>query len=190
MMRDGAFREDLFHRLNVTWLKVPPLRERTEDIESLVCHFVEKHSRLWKENSRPSFNADCIAALQKTALPGNARQLENIICRALVDWEGTGTLCLSHLPAQIWQELSETISKQTCELLDQETQRHAPPLELQAMEYLQQHDWNLAQAVGYLESVLVRGAIMASGGNQSEAARMLGITPRSVYNKLHRLRLS
>jgi DNA-binding NtrC family response regulator len=59
-------------------------------------------------------------------------------------------------------------------------------LEVEAVEYLQRHDWNLAHAIRHLESVLVRGALTAAKGKQSEAARLLGISPRSVYNKLRK----
>jgi transcriptional regulator with GAF, ATPase, and Fis domain len=188
MVKEGTFREDLFHRLNVISLKIPPLRERSGDIEVLLQHFLEKHSLLWREKGRPTIDPEFVRALQKATLSGNVRQLENILCRALIDWDGNGSLCLRHLPAQIWKEVSDPTSEQS----DRQASAHEThpghlPLEAQAIEYLQQHDWNLAQAIRDLESILVRGAMMASGGNQSEAARLLGITPRSVYNKLHRL---
>jgi len=186
MICQGSFREDLFHRLNVISLNLLPLRERPDDIEPLLSHFVEKHAALWREKGRPTIDPDFVSALQKAALPGNARQLENIVCRTLVDWNGNDTFCLQHLPTQIWQELSETASDLSRKTVDQKTQIDNPPLEMQAIEYLQEHGWNLAHALRYLEAVLVRGALTAAGGNQSEAARLLGITPRSVYNKLHR----
>jgi DNA-binding NtrC family response regulator len=59
-------------------------------------------------------------------------------------------------------------------------------LETHAVEYLQSHGWSLGKAVRHLEFILVRVALSVSGGNQSEAARLLGVTPRSVYNKLHK----
>src|SRR5437868_7091082 len=126
----------------------------------MLIHFVEKHRVLWKEKDRPNFADDFVRALQKAALPGNARQLENIVCRALIEWEGTGTLSLSHLPAYILEELSEPSAIQLCSP-DEQSQRRQPPLEFQAIEYLERHDWNLSQAIQYMEAALVRGAVTA-----------------------------
>jgi len=187
MTLHGSFRQDLYHRLNVLCLHIKPLRERPVDIEPLIQHFVQKHGVLWRTKGRPVLGLDFLQALQKSSLPGNARQLENLVRRALVDWEGNGPLSLRELPPEIWRELSAVAAipafKQD-RSAEPETMS-GPGLEEHAVEYLQQHGWNLLQAVRYLESVLVRGALRVSGGNQSEAARLLGITPRSVYNKLH-----
>jgi len=188
MVGGGTFREDLFHRLNVLSVHIPPLRDRIADIEPLVRHFIEKYCPLWQAKGRPTIGSDFIRGLEKSSLPGNARQLENVVRRALLDWEGTGSLSLRNLPPEIWQELSEAPGLATSPPEAGESRELAStaPLEVHAVEYLQRHDWNLTHAIQYLESVLVRGALTAAGGNQSEAARLLGITPRSVYNKLHK----
>jgi DNA-binding NtrC family response regulator len=188
LVQDGTFREDLFHRLNVLSLYIPPLRERSVDIGPMVEHFIEKYCALWEAKGRPAIGSDFIQGLEKSKLPGNARQIENIVRRALVGWEGNRSLSLNDLPPEIWQELSAAAA-----LAPAPEEADPPPqiesttsLEVEAVEYLQRHDWNLAHAIRHLESVLVRGALTAAKGKQSEAARLLGISPRSVYNKLRK----
>lgn len=187
MVKTGLFREDLFHRLNVLSLHIPPLRERHVDIPALVQHFVEKHSSIWAGASQPSVSPDFVQALEGSALQGNARQLENLVRRAMVASEGIGPLSVKDLPQEIWQELSVKADLRDPQPMTQSAMnfQNRQPLEDFALEYLQKHNWNLVQALHGLESVLVRGALRAFGGNQSEAARHLGITARSVYNKLH-----
>src|SRR4029077_20513995 len=83
LVRDGRFREDLFHRLNVIALKLPPLRDRREDIPSLVGHFLGQFS---KENNRPlgAFTRQAMKLLMDYPWPGNIRELENVVERAVV----------------------------------------------------------------------------------------------------------
>jgi transcriptional regulator with GAF, ATPase, and Fis domain len=187
MIHSGAFREDLFHRLNVLALHIPPLRERTADIRPLVHHFVEKYRLLWQLKGNLAIGDDFVGGLERAILPGNAREVENLVRRALVAWDGSDPLSLRYLPSEIWQEVSSRSEPEVppAEVVQQAT-IGSTSLELHAVEYLQRHDWNLPHATRYLESVLVRGALSVSNGNQSEAARLLGITSRSVYNKLHK----
>ena len=83
LVRDGRFREDLYHRLNVIALKLPPLRERREDIPSLLDHFLQQFS---KENNRPlgQFTREAMKLLMDYPWPGNVRELENVVERAVV----------------------------------------------------------------------------------------------------------
>src|SRR4029077_17684617 len=83
LVRDGRFREDLYHRLNVIALKLPPLRERREDIPSLVALFLRHFS---KENNRPlgAFTRKAMKLLMDYPWPGNIRELENVVERAVV----------------------------------------------------------------------------------------------------------
>jgi transcriptional regulator with PAS, ATPase and Fis domain len=187
MVRDRTFREDLFHRLNVLPLYIPPLRERPVDIHCLVEHFITKYCKLWQAKGRPLIASDFVSGLEKSMLPGNARQLENIVRRALVQWEGNRPLSLRDLPPEIWQEISSAAqSKPALEdaslALNMESNGS---LETHAIEYLRRHRWNLPQVLQHLESLLVQSALSAAKGKQSEAARLLGISPRSVYNKVH-----
>ena len=89
MIQDGRFREDLFYRLNVVPLKVPPLRERREDIPGLVEHFMAQSASLAGLSPR-RLSSDAIAALQTHDWPGNVRQLRNVIDWILIMCPGTG----------------------------------------------------------------------------------------------------
>ncbi|HKE60089.1 MAG TPA: sigma-54 dependent transcriptional regulator, partial [Pyrinomonadaceae bacterium] len=87
MVREGTFREDLFHRLNVLAVSIPPLRERREDLRPLTEHFVWRYSPL-NVNAPRTVNSEFLEALGQMRLPGNARQLENIVRRALLNGAG------------------------------------------------------------------------------------------------------
>jgi transcriptional regulator with PAS, ATPase and Fis domain len=95
MMKDGAFREDLYYRLNVFSLAIPPLRDRREDIPLLVEHFVRNSSIVPKRHVRVS--AEAMDVLTRYAWPGNVRELENVIERALILCDG-GSIEPEHLP--------------------------------------------------------------------------------------------
>lgn len=83
LIRQGSFREDLFYRLNVLPILVPPLRERNGDINRLICHFLEKYSRENAQNP-PGISDEALDALNKYHWPGNVRELENLIYRLVV----------------------------------------------------------------------------------------------------------
>lgn len=87
LVEQGAFREDLFYRLNVIELKVPSLKERLEDIPLLVQHIINKLS-LAQDNLKPEISQDALSALQAYAFPGNVRELENILERAFALCDG------------------------------------------------------------------------------------------------------
>jgi transcriptional regulator with GAF, ATPase, and Fis domain len=106
----GLFREDLFYRLNVVPIFVPPLRERPQDIGALVTHFVAKYAAAGQQ---PRIDGEVIAALQRYRWPGNVRELENLVQRALILSDGA-ELTLDdfklqlELPAQgSWREEAE-----------------------------------------------------------------------------------
>jgi DNA-binding NtrC family response regulator len=98
-MRRGNFREDLFYRLNVMTLVVPPLRERSTDIPALVEHFIQKYSRIAGKTVK-SIRHDGLRSLMEYPWPGNVRQLESVIERAVLLCE-TGCISQENLPAEI-----------------------------------------------------------------------------------------
>ncbi len=104
-MRKGEFREDLFYRLNVFPIRIPPLRERREDIPVLAEHFLEKYSR--QQGKKISgINQDAMKMLMSAPFPGNVRELENEIERAVVLAESDSTITTDHLSAQLENQQS------------------------------------------------------------------------------------
>jgi transcriptional regulator with PAS, ATPase and Fis domain len=187
------FREDLFHRINVVSIHIPPLRERLEDIEPLVDHFLLKHQSM-AGGRRLKVQEEFVSALKKLQLPGNARQLENLVRQVLVNKGDDSVLTLTDLPEEIWQNLaqlrgdSDSVWTESPKAGDQNSRRSE--LALPLSEFVAHYGANLAQSLQFCEKLLLQTALHKSQGNQSQAARMLGITPRSVYNKLRKYRLA
>lgn len=167
-MHSGAFREDLYYRLNVVAITLPPLRDRREDIPGLIQYFIEHYCR---EVSRPSmsFAQSAMDLLQSYHWPGNVRELQNVIERAIVLSPGP-ELTEADLPAEI---------RQTNRVLDQPG------------SYLQGIDASLplTEAVDAFKRARVRQALEAAHGNQRQAARLLGLQPSNLSRLMHTLGL-
>lgn len=197
MVQHGTFRADLFHRLHVLTIHIPPLRERPADLRPLIEYFLEKN-QLLKSTGPLSVDPDFIAALTQVELPGNARQVENLVRWALVNKDDETSLTLRDLPLDIWQQLSE---QETCHEGQSAPIREGQSLPQSAPEMPQQpmpssiislldlNGWNLAQALQHCERILLEAALHRAHGNQLHTAQLLGITSRSVYNKLHKHQL-
>ena len=187
MVEEGTFREDLFHRLNVMSIHVPPLRERRTDILPLIEHFARKHREL-NDVACGSIGAGFAEAVCRLDLPGNARQLENLVQWALVHNDRSGPLGLRDLPPDVWRQVLGPESSSPGD----HSSHSGTPLELQqpAASYsaslLAANGWSLSRSLHACERSMLEIALRESRGNQSHAARLLGITPRSVYNKLRR----
>jgi transcriptional regulator with PAS, ATPase and Fis domain len=194
MVRQRTFRADLFHRLNVLAICIPPLRERPGDLKPLIEHFLEKYQYL-----RPACvltaDPEFIEALTQLQLPGNARQLENLVRWALVNKDDDTALNLRDLPLEIWQQLSEqnpSLSK-PIDSADEGSDRQDATQAIEQkgivstiVTLLHLNGWNLSRSLQYCERLLLEAALHETHGNQSQTARLLGITPRSVYNKIHK----
>lgn len=156
-IREGAFREDLYYRLNVVTIKIPPLRERKEDISMLVEHFIDLYC---KENNRNKLEVskEAFDMLMKYNYPGNIRELENIIERAVVLTRGD-TITLNDLPIHL-KGFKEELSRP---VLGKGT---------------------LPEQVEAVEKELIYDALKESGGNQTKAGKLLGITERNLRYKL------
>lgn len=177
MSAQQRFRADLLHRLWVYPIEAPPLRRRREDIPALVSSFVAKHSE--PRAPPPTVTPEFLTALQFAELPGNVRQLENIVRRALAMTDPERPLDLAALPREIWAEL---VSERDGDA------RHTHAVG-QAAAGDPNLDLNLARSVARHERNLVVTALRMSEGNQTRAASLLGITTRSIYNKLRKHRL-
>ncbi len=196
MVEKGTFRADLFHRLNILSVHIAPLRQRRVDIKPLVQHFIEKHHALMRVKT-PSFNPEFVEALAQLELPGNVREVENLVRLALVNKTTDGPLGLSDLPPEILAKLAG--SKAGPASPDQTNQDNGPnhptepilsaDLDSYLYELLNRNEGNLTRTLEHCERVLISTALQVSHGNQSQVARRLGITPRSVYNKLQKYHL-
>lgn len=182
MIKQGKFREDLYHRLNVLSVSIPPLRDRQEDLAPLIEHFLHKYRSL-SAGRQAKANAELIEALTHVKLSGNARQLENIVRLALLNrLDDDFTLSLSNLTPAVWQDL-----------LDGDTVQKSGNGEVDSQSYFQNildlNDWNLTKSIECCEKSLLQCALQFTRGNQSQTARLMGITPRSVYNKIQKYKL-
>jgi two-component system response regulator HydG len=156
----GHFREDLFYRLNVMPLQVPPLRERQEDIPLLAQHFLEKFSQ---KNRKPvkGFVPLAMNMLINYDWPGNVRELENAIERAVILLPG------------------EHITEKQLPLSITETY-----FDLEATTAIAARVPDGMRSLEEIEKEAVLSTLKASGGNKAEAARRLGVTRKTLHNKL------
>ncbi len=160
---EGRLRQDLFFRLNVVRLDVPPLRERVSDIPLLAAHFLDQYSR---ELGRPTpgLDPEALAHLQAYAWPGNIRELENMMERAAVLCQ-SDTVSPVLLPDEVFNPVSASVQPSAATQLTDESLAMEPK-------------------VVDLEQSLIREALERSGDNKSAAARMLEISERSLWYKL------
>lgn len=165
---EGKFREDLYYRLSVIRMQVPPLRERREEIPHLSTLFLrEACERLGKPDVQLGTSAlDLFASYW---WPGNVRQLRNEIQRAVAMSPPGGTVEPEHLSADLMAPTSSTGAVQTA------------PAGFAAIP------GNLAAAVEQVERGLIRATLARTSGNISETARVLGLTRRGLYLKMRRL---
>jgi len=157
-VQDGKFRKDLFYRLNVLTITIPPLRERRDDIPLLVRHFIDDFAR---ENNRKieEISADAMSALVAGDWPGNVRELKNAIERMVVLSHGT-KLTLRDLPPSFRAPRKA------------ETQKDA---------------LTPASSIKEANRQMIVAALEAHGGNRTLAAKQLGISRRTLHRKLREL---
>jgi len=169
MVEAGTFREDLFYRLNVFSIVVPPLRERREDIHTLGAHFL---AQIGEELRRPftGFAAGAVARLEAHAWPGNVRELRNAIERAAILTDEGGEIPASAIAIGDRSEGARS-SPTGRDPVD------VPSLDARA---LQEDDLSLER----MEEVMIRRALDVTRGNKGRAARALGIHRSTLYKKL------
>ena len=165
----GEFRRDLFYRLSVMPIQIPPLRSRIEDVPILAHHFAR---RAGPELNRTvvTISADAIALLQRYHWPGNVRELQHAVERAVI---------LSSTPALnavSFEHVQKAIASQKASAQPTPTPAGASP----ALGGFAVSTLNLDDA----ESSMIQEALRATGGNRTRAAELLGITDRTLRNKL------
>jgi DNA-binding NtrC family response regulator len=179
MIREGKFREDLFHRLNVVCLQVPPLRERREDIPVLVQHFLGKYAADFGIES-PAISSDAVAALQADSWPGNVRELENVTRRLLLAARGLSINADSVRQTLAARNAEAARTGHSLTAFAADLLAHAQKGELQDAH---------ARMVAEAEREVLTQAIMLAEGNQAKAARWLGLSRLTLREKLKQLGL-
>ncbi|MFH2005641.1 MAG: sigma-54 dependent transcriptional regulator [bacterium] len=161
---EGRFRQDLYYRLNVINIQVPPLSARTEDIPLLVHHFVRKFAL--EQNKRiETVDPDAMSRLLGYSFPGNVRELENLVERAVTLAPGA-TLTATHLsPPPLSPSPRHTLGE-------------LPP-----------DGVNLEEIVADLERAYIRKALERTGGVRKDAAKLLGVSFRSLRYRLDKLKI-
>lgn len=160
-VRDGTFRQDLFYRLNVIRIQLPPLRERVEDIPMLAHYFLTKHSAL--EGKRLTFSNEAMQWIVQQSYPGNVRELENVVERAVA---------LATEPYVV-----------TADLQGGANVEHGESLASNIVQ-IPTEGLNLDQHVGEIERALLMQALERTGGNRTNAAKLLQMSFRSFRYRL------
>ena len=181
MAEDGRFRRDLYFRLNVFTIKLPPLRERGDDLDILVDHYLR---RFGQELGKPVAEVTPIVreALRAYSWPGNVRELQSVLKQSVLRMSGTVMLA-DFLPRQVYKPPGATDS------------------EVSTSDDSETFDWNqfvigriasgsenlYAEALERMEREVLVRVLKHTDGNQLQAARILGITRGSLRNKIRSL---
>ncbi len=155
---NGKFREDLFYRLNVIKISLPPLREREGDIPLLALHFINKHSKEMGKDIH-DISRTALSILESYQFPGNVRELENIIVRCIA-LENTNVILPETLPNLFYGKNLVEFDTDNCSKM------------------------GLVSVLNNVEKQLIDNALKASKGNKTEAAKRLGISMRSLRYRL------
>ncbi len=170
-VHDGTLREDLFYRINVFALDMPPVRSRVEDIPLLVQHFLEHHgAKLGYEQLQISDQA--LQSLQRYEWPGNVRELENVLERAAVLSRGK-LIDSTHLPQEM---VAPIVAPQV-----------RPPV---AERFALPESLSLDQAIEQLEREFITKALTRTDGNKAKAARVLDLSERALWYKVKKYGLA
>jgi DNA-binding NtrC family response regulator len=166
MVKRGEFREDLYYRLNVIPLHLPPLRERQQDIMFLTAFFLEKQCRLMGRVPC-TINKQALQALEQYSWPGNVRELENLIERMIVLTDAA-VITLDDVPDKIISE------KNSGEVL---------------CNKMPSQGLDLVATISHIEHSLISQALVSAGGVKAKAAALLGINRTTLVEKIKRLKI-
>src|SRR5262245_8944643 len=177
LMKEGKFREDLFYRLNVVTLNLPPLRERRRDVPLLVEHFLAKYAA---ELGERAVAPEALDGLVGHEWPGNVRELENVIQRAMV-MATSGVVLPEHLPiGPVSAAASVAVDATLEDIIERKLVQCVTGIREQASADL--YD----VIVGLVEKPLLRAVLRETRGNQGRAAQILGINRNTLRKKLDR----
>jgi len=188
LIRQGLFREDLFYRLNVVPIRVPPLRERTEDIPDLVVHLLAKAER--EGLPRKSIEEAAVARLVAARWPGNVRELENLI-RRLAALYSEETITVGIVEAELSERYEDSMGQFGESAVADESIGGSVERHLRA--YFDAHIEKLpppglyARVLREIEKPLIELSLTATNGNQLRAAKMLGLNRNTLRKKITEL---
>lgn len=176
-VKDHLFREDLYHRLNVINIHSPALRERPEDIELLLSHFL-KQSAIELNVEQKTMDVEAIAHLQKQSWPGNIRQLENT-ARWLTVMVASKEISIDDLPAEFFEEP---------ELETKMYSNWEQALSEFALQQLKKGEIRLLdKTTPVYEKIMIKAALQTTGGKKKEAAELLGLGRNTLARKISEL---
>ncbi len=194
---ENKFREDLFYRLDVASLQIPPLRQRVEDLEVFIDFFLQKEAAA-KQIPLKKFDHKALSILKKHQWPGNIRELSNTVAQALLLSKGD-QIGVEDLPARIRAGQEETPVLAPGEISEQETSLTSLSEGAKLAEILDHFQEELLESICFREgfnfesfnsdisawrdnllAAIIEGAVEDTYGNQSRAAKLLGITPRAL----------
>jgi transcriptional regulator with GAF, ATPase, and Fis domain len=171
-VEQGTFRTDLFYRLSVFPIQLPPLRERPEDIHTLVIHFLE-HYKQKTGRFISGISREALRALTNYEWPGNVRELENAVERAVIIASGR-QIELDDLPEQIGRAVHEERSRTRGERERAAAEGRVLTLSI-----------NVPATIDEIERQAIEATLDYTGGDKTRAARALGIGRKTLYRKLH-----
>jgi DNA-binding NtrC family response regulator len=178
--RRGNFRADLFYRLNVLTITIPPLRERVDDLPLLVKHFLQRQSRVMGHTL--TIDPDAMAAVRTYNWPGNIRELENTLERVTYLMPHS-TITVENLPFELRQ------SSKHIEVVNLAPSKHSSPVELPGQTSLALTNGAdkfaaLKEQSGQAEAQAILQALQASNGQLTRAASVLGISRTTLWRKM------
>ena len=173
-IREGKFREDLYYRLNVIPLDLPPLRDKTEDIPVLINYFVQEFAQ--KRRREPlTFSTEAIQYLTRYRWPGNVRELENLIERLTI-LTSKNTVAASDLPEKFYQTTDPQLANDT----------HAK----QNMDFnFPECGIDINSVVRNMERNLILKALEKTGGVKNRAAKLLGLNRTTLIEKMKKMKI-
>ena len=185
-IKEGKFREDLYYRLKVITIYVPPLREHKEDIPELVLHFLSKEGK-----KSTSIIEQAMVKLQNYSWPGNIRELENTIQRALIFSKGkviTDAHILfdtEYVPRDM--ELEDSNPALQIDELGLQLKPHLDALFRYIVTQSGQHVYS--ELFSIIEEFLIKRTLQETNGNQVQAAKLLGLSRNTLRNRILRYRI-
>ncbi|WP_043930226.1 sigma-54-dependent Fis family transcriptional regulator [Bacillus sp. EB01] len=173
MIENGEFREDLYYRLNVVPLEIPPLRERKEDIKLLANFFLQKFSQ---ENNKEivTFDEDALKLLKEYTWPGNVRELSNIVERAVI--MSTGSIIFPEdifINQEVFHQKRKTIET-----------THVTSNEVETLPLRLADGQSLKDLIKQVEHVIIQNKLTENHGNKMQTAKDLGISRRALLYKI------